>query len=315
MILCTSESLLDENIKKIEFETKTKVIQKKISFLSEIEKYQIQCILTYGNYDDLITAEDLEQLPNVKWIQSMSSGTEQLPYEIIAKKNICVTSAKGVHAIPISEYVMATMLYFAKKIEKFQSLKKSTTWDISIEMFELYEKNLGVLGTGHIGQEIANKARHFGMNVLGMNRTGYEVEGFQKVYSLNQITDMLPHCDYICSVLPSNVDTRDLINRKTINLMKDGVIFINVGRGDLVVEEDIVDALQTRKISGAALDVFRDEPLESAHPLWFMDNVIITPHASAQTNMFINRFLGIFLHNYFHFRSGDFSKMINRINS
>ncbi|WP_440969672.1 hypothetical protein ACSS6N_15245 [Peribacillus frigoritolerans] len=93
MILCTSESLLDENIKKIEFETKTKVIQKKISFLSKIEKYQIQCILTYGNYDDLITAEDLEQLPNVKWIQSMSSGTEQLRMKLLLK-NICVTSAK-----------------------------------------------------------------------------------------------------------------------------------------------------------------------------------------------------------------------------
>lgn len=313
MILCTSSDLLKEQIQRIKEETQKDVIQNKITLLSEAEKHQVECVLTYGNFDDAITAEELEQLPNVKWIQTMSSGTEQLPYNAIKKKNIQVTSAKGVHAISISEYVMTAMLHFAKKIEKFQALKKSKLWNDSIEMFELHDKTLCILGTGHIGHEIASKAKAFGMNVLGVNRSGYHAEGFDRVYPLHQIVDIFPQCDYICSALPSARETRDLIKKETIGLMKDGVVFINVGRGDLVVEEDLIDALQTGKIRGAALDVFRSEPLEGGHPFWSADNLIITPHASYKTNRHINRVLTIFLANYVCFKSGNFIDMINRI--
>ncbi|WP_049662081.1 D-2-hydroxyacid dehydrogenase [Bacillus sp. FJAT-27231] len=314
MILCTSSDLLKEQLQRIREETQKNVVQNKIILLSEAEKQQVECILTYGNFDDAITAEELEQLPNVKWIQTMSSGTEQLPHNMIEKKNIHVTSAKGVHAISISEYVLGAMLHFAKKIEKFQVLKKNKVWADSEEMFELHGKTMCVLGTGHIGQEIARKTKVFGMNILGVNRSGNHVEGFDEIYSLHQIAEIFPQCDYICSALPSTIETRDLIKKETIDFMKDGVVFINVGRGDLIVEEDFIQALQAGKIGGAALDVFKSEPLEYGHPLWSTDNLIITPHASYKTNRYIHRVLAIFLANYNYFKYGDFEGMINKIN-
>lgn len=313
MILCTSDEVNSEGVKRLMDETKEEVVQGEILSIPEEIRNQVKILLTYGNYHDSITEQDLGSLPNLKWIQVMSSGTEQLPLEFIASRNLVLTSARGVHALPISEYVFAMILFFAKKIEKYQYLKQRMVWNYSEEMIELYGKTIGILGTGSIGRAIAEKAHAFGMVPIGVNRNGRDLEGFEKVYSFEQLEACLPQCDYLCAALPSTSQTGNLINAERIALMKEGVIFINVGRGDLIVEKDFIQAMQSGKIAGAALDVFRDEPLEYDHSLWHLENLVITPHASAKTNMYTQRVLDIFIKNYFHFKNELFDKMINRV--
>ncbi len=313
MVLCTSVDVNEEHIKQLRAKTAEEVVQGRIFSIPTDVKNQIEIIITFGNYDDSISVAELSQLPNLKWIQAMSSGIEQLPTEWIRNNGIILTSSRGVHAIPISEYVLCMLLYSAKRIAKFHYLQSNMVWGSGEEMYELYGKTIGVLGTGSIGREIAKKVKAFGMLTLGLNRDGRPIQGFDRVYSLNQLHELIPQCDYICSALPSTPNTRNLISAKQIAQMKDGILFINVGRGDLVVEEDLIEALQTRKIRAAALDVFRDEPLSYEHPLWQQENLMITPHVSSKTNMYISRVLDIFMENYCCFKTNQISEMMNRV--
>lgn len=313
MIICTHDDVTDEHAKEIAAKTGKEVTIGKIATLSDQHKEQAEILITYGNYDDSVFAEELAQLPRLKWVQALSAGTEQLPLAYMEKHGILLTSAKGVHAIPISEYVLGMVLHFAKKVDKFQFLKQRMVWGQSEEMFEVHGKTIGILGTGSIGSEIALKARAFGMKPMGVNSNGRSVDGFDQVYALRELDQLLPLCDYVCAVLPSSPETRDLIDARRIALMKDGGVFINVGRGDLVVEEDLYEALRTSKLRGAALDVFRDEPLPYHHSLWQLENLIITPHASAKTNMYVTRALDIFLQNYNLFQAGQQEGLINQV--
>jgi phosphoglycerate dehydrogenase-like enzyme len=284
-----------------------------IESLPEDIKKQTNIILTYGNYEDKLSEEDLRELPNLKWIQVLSSGTEQLPVSYLMQENILVTSVRGIHSIPISEYVFGMMLYFSKKINEFNIQKKEKNWAATIELIELYGKTVGILGTGHIGKEVAKKAKSFGMKTVGVNRSGGEIKNFDQIYTIENLSDVIGDFDYICSVLPSNSWSQGLVNRSLINRMKDGVTFINVGRGDLIVESDFLEALQTQKIRWAALDVFNEEPLDRKHPFWMVENLVMTPHASSITNMYLVRSLDIFFKNYKYFIDNDINSIINRL--
>jgi phosphoglycerate dehydrogenase-like enzyme len=317
LILCTAHEVTEEQLQKIKKETQEDVVQGKISSLSTDMKHQIEIVLTFGHYHDAISSEDLEQLPNLRWIQVMSSGIEQLPFDAMAKKDLLLTSAKGVHAIPISEYVLGMMLYFAKNIRWYTHLQKKKIWEhaeqISEQMTEISGKTIAILGTGSIGSEIARKTKGLGMRTFGFNRSGHSANGFDRVYPLREIDEVLPACDYVCAALPSTQETKNLIHAKRISLMKDGVVFINVGRGDVIVENDLVEALRMGKIAFAALDVFQEEPLPVNHPFWKIDNLVITPHVSSYTNWYMPRTLDIFFANYRYYQERRFEEMVNRI--
>lgn len=313
MIVCTTPDLSDGLRENISAETQLCVIQKKISKLDANEKKKTEILITYGNYGDAVSVEELAQLPNLRWIHVLSSGTEQLPANYIKKQSIIVTSSKGIHAIPISEYVITALLYFAKRIPDFRQCQKSMQWSYTVEMLEIHERTLVILGTGYIGAAIARKAKALGMEVVGVNRSGRGSDAFDRVVKLEQIREVLPDCDYLCSALPSTKETTDLIDHQMILHMKEGVVFINVGRGDLVVEEDLIQALKEGKIAGVALDVFKKEPLEDSHPFWQMDNVLVTPHASARTNRYMERALSIFLDNFHHLEDGISGNLVNKV--
>lgn len=312
LILCTTDALQPFS-EEIGEKTRQPVAVRRIERLPEERRDQVRIVITFGNYDDSVSSEELRSLPRLEWIQVISSGIEQLPLEYLSERGILVTTARGIHRIPMSEYVFSALLYFAKKIPAYARLKRDKTWGRFETMEELYGKTIGILGTGQIGGEIAYKAKAFGMTTLGVNRSGRLVQHFDRIYPLSEWEHILPLCDYVCGILPSAPETKQLINRRTIEQMKDGVIFINVGRGDLVVEQDLVEALERGKIAGAALDVFAQEPLDRRHPLWELDNVIITPHASAKTPMYVPRSLDIFYRNYALFRQGRTHDMINLV--
>lgn len=240
-----------------------------------------------------------------------SAGIEKLPFTELEKRKIAVTNSKGVHAIPMAEYCLAMMLQISRQTKALIENEKKHEWSKRVKMEELYEKTVFILGTGAIGSAVAKLSQAFGMRVLGLNRDGRDVEQFDKIYAVEDMSLAIQTADFIISVLPSTEQTKGLINYRTFNIMKNNAIFINIGRGDAVIEKDLIRALDEKLISHAVLDVFDEEPLSNDHPFWEMNNVTITPHISGITENYLPRAMRIFDSNLEFFSKGNLTSMKN----
>ncbi|WP_445488666.1 D-2-hydroxyacid dehydrogenase [Niallia sp. 03133] len=227
--------------------------------------------------------EKLMENRNVKWIQSWSAGVNSLPLDELAAKDIRVTSANGVHSFPISETVFALMLSLTRNIHTYVKNQQQKIWDDKELTLEIHEKTIGIIGVGAIGQETAKIAKAFGMKVIGVRHSGKEADFVDEMYKQSDLNTILPLCDYIVVTLPLTEETYHLFQKEQFSRMKDTAFFINIGRGEIVKEEDLAAALTNGEILGAGLDVFETEPLQKESPLWEMENVIITPHTSGST--------------------------------
>jgi phosphoglycerate dehydrogenase-like enzyme len=154
---------------------------------------------------------------------------------------------------------------------------------------EIHEKTIGIIGVGAIGKETAKIAKAFGMKVLGLRHSGKAEEYVDEMYTSNQLDLLLPKCDYVVVTLPLTKETFHLFGAEQFKQMKTSAYFINIGRGEIVNEEDLVMALKDGEIAGAGLDVFEKEPLSVDSPLWGMENVIITPHTAGSTEHYNKR--------------------------
>jgi phosphoglycerate dehydrogenase-like enzyme len=253
----------------------------------------------------------------LKWLQTWSAGVNSLPLETLASKNVTVTSANGVHAYPISETIFALMLGLTRKIHTYVKNQQERKWHHSGMKLEMHEKTVGIIGVGTIGKEAAKIAKAFGMKVLGVRHSGKQQEFVDEMYTTNQLDEILPNCDYVVVTLPLTKETNRLFGSKQFELMKSSAFFINIGRGEIVVEGDLIAALQEGTIAGAGLDVFEQEPLAVDSPLWELENVIITPHTSGSTEHYNQRVIeNILIPNLRNYISGtqpsvnlvDFSK-------
>ena len=164
------------------------------------------------------------------------------------------------------------------------------------------EITLGIIGLGSIGRHLAKTARHFGIRVTGLNRTGQACENIENVYTADDCADFFAEPDYIVLTLPDTARTKHFIDADKLEMMRPSAVLMNVGRGSTVNEQDLLDALRQGSIGGAVLDVFEDEPLASASPLWKLPNVYITPHIAA--NSFPADIAAIFIENYHRFIKG-----------
>ena len=220
---------------------------------------------------------ELDDFSNLKWVQSSSAGINHFPIEQFQSNGIMLTSANGVHAYPISETIFAYILGLTRKIHTYVKNQQSKVWHHSNMKMEIHEKTIGIIGVGAIGKETAKIAKAFGMKVLGVRPLRKAVEYVDEMFTPDRLEELLPMCDYVVLTLPLTNETYQLFTAREFQLMKPTAFFINIGRGKLVMEEDIIAALQAGEIAGAGLDVFEKEPLSGDSPLWEMDNVIITP--------------------------------------
>ncbi|GGH87511.1 phosphoglycerate dehydrogenase-like enzyme [Pullulanibacillus pueri] len=290
----------------LEAQLQAKFPQVRFAFFSSIDRVtshlsEADVLLTYG--EDL-TAEHIEQATDLKWIMVISAGLEKMPFEAIKKKGILVTNARGIHSIPMAEYTMATMLQFAKNMKQWHENQKAHCWDRSVEMTELAHKVITIIGPGAIGSEIARLAKAFRMTVYGISRSGQSVENVDQMFTMENIEKVLPLSDVVISVLPQTKETEQLITGKYFSLMPSTALFINIGRGKTVRQRDLLEALQSKTIAGAVLDVFEEEPLDPNHPFWEMDNVTLTPHFSSATAGYQPRSIDIFEKNLEVFLEG-----------
>ncbi|WP_458119771.1 D-2-hydroxyacid dehydrogenase [Paenibacillus sp. Z6-24] len=245
-----------------------------------------------------------DQCP-VKWIQTWSAGVDKMPMEQLEQKQVLLTSANGVHTIPISEQIFAYMLAFSRNLYRAVRNQEKHAWDESGTFTELHGKTIVIVGVGNIGAGTARLAKAFGMRTIGVRRSGKEQDGIDRMYTMEQLDEALRDGDYIVNILPLTGETEKLFNQERFAVMKNSSIFINVGRGPTVDTDALVDALQSSRIAGAGLDVFEPEPLPEEHPLWDMEQVIITPHIAGSNEHYTDRVIDIFVENLKAYQAGQ----------
>lgn len=268
-----------------------------------------EILITYG--EDL-TPEIIEQCTNLKWIHVISAGLELMPFPAIAERNILVTNARGIHKGPMAEYTLGMILMFSRRFVELYQNQMKQTWDRSIRIDELAGQTLGVIGAGSIGSEIAIRAKAFGMKTIGVATRAREQAGFDRVLDRSGLDELLSTSDYVVVITPLTEATRGMIGEREIGLMKPNAVLINIARGLVVDEQALLTALQEKKIRGAGLDVFVEEPLAADHPFWSLENCVVTPHLSSRSPKYMERAQEIFRDNLSVYLNGQ-GEMINVI--
>lgn len=238
---------------------------------------------------------------NVVWMQSVFAGVDAMMQPSLSKDYI-LTNVKDTYGDAMAEFVFGYILMFEKEILENLGFQREKVWN-QRPFGTLKEKTIGIMGAGSIGKEIAKISNAFGAKTIGFKNCREEVEFFDEVYGKEDIKHFLAESDYVVMVLPKTVETDDIMNEKTLEMMKKSAVLINVGRGNAVNENDLVNALKSGVISKAVLDVFKEEPLSRESELWSLPNVFITPHVSGYT--LSERIFEIFEENYRRFIEGE----------
>ena len=254
------------------------------------------CNIVLG--DPPLISEVLTFADRLEWVQSGWAGVDQLCRPGL-RRDYVLTNAKGIFGSLISEYVMTYLFAFERRVFSMRSNQMKRHWK-PLSYRRAKDITLGIIGLGSIGRELALTARHFGIRVIGLNRSGKPCEAVEEVYTVNELKAFLKEPDYVVLTLPATRQTNNFINFEALRMMKSSAVLINVGRGNSLNEADLVSALSEGVISGAVLDVFEDEPLVPESPLWQMPNVYITPHMAATS--FPEDIAEIFIENYRRFR-------------
>ena len=248
----------------------------------------------------------IKDLPYLKWVQVAIAGVDWiLDDPDIANSDVAITNASGVHAIPVSEHVLALMLCFCRNMNVHFKDQVNRRWQRLPEYRELSGSTIGIIGIGKIGEKIAESVKALGMMVLGLRRNpGRTSSCVDRMFGPGQLLEMLRECDWVVISAAATKETGGMIGALEFNAMKKSACIINIARGALIREDELIKALREGRIAGAGLDVFEKEPLEESSPLWELPNVIITPHAAAGTPYYVDRLVDIFCENIKRYYSG-----------
>ena len=222
--------------------------------------------------------------PRLRWVQaSMAGAGEVAEIAGLQDTDVVVTTASGVYSGPLAEFAMMALLQHVKGLNRLRRDKAEKRWR-EAHTDTLYGKTLCIVGMGNIGRAVAARARPFGMRVVGVKRAvrkDDEAWGYaDELYATRNLRSALRKADYVVVTLPGTPETHRLLGAKAISAIKPGAYFVNVGRGKTVDEKTLVEALKSGQLSGAALDVFEEEPLPEGSPLWELPNVILSPHST-----------------------------------
>jgi phosphoglycerate dehydrogenase-like enzyme len=245
--------------------------------------------------------------PKVRWLHTASAGVDHvLTPAVKAKPGLTVTDSGPTFEIAISEFVLAWMLLVARRLPELMARQKEHRWE-SVVQQELYGQTVGIIGLGPIGLGIAARAKAFGMKTLGLRRSQKPAANVDETLTgPDGLSRLLTESDYIVLAAALTGETKALLGPTQIAQMKPSAWLINIARGGLVDEPALIDALQSKKIAGACLDVFAQEPLPADSPLWDMPNVHIAPHnSSGQTAGLEARQKALFIENLRRFASGE----------
>ncbi|MTD58187.1 D-2-hydroxyacid dehydrogenase [Amycolatopsis pithecellobii] len=234
----------------------------------------------------------------IRWVHIASAGVDPVMFPELRDSEVILTNSRGVFDSSIAEYVLGVVIAFAKDLSRSLDLQRERRWQHR-ESERVAGRRALVVGTGPIGRAIARLLRAAGMPVSGMGRRARDDDpDFGTVYASADLVRVLPEFDYVIAVAPLTEQTKGLFDGAAFAAMKPTARFVNVGRGELVVTSDLVQALRDGRIAGAALDVFETEPLPSDHPLWTLPNVLVSPHMSGDFAGWRNTLVEVFADNF-----------------
>ena len=229
-----------------------------------------------GRPDFLLPLLDTE--PPVQWLQSTWAGVTPLAHHSF--RDYQLTGVKDVFGQQMAEYVLTHLLAFESKLAARIQSQSSKLWDDSLSG-TIQDKTIGIMGTGSIGSAVAQTCVQLGMHAIGFNTSGLQVAPFKTVFATDELAAFLESCDYVIGILPDLEATTDLLDAAAFASMKDTALLINVGRGNLIDDKALVQALKQEQIAAAVLDVFKQEPLPASSPLWAAPRLTITGHIAA----------------------------------
>ena len=221
----------------------------------------------------------LSSASQLKWVQSSWAGVDRLCHPDL-RQDYVLTGVKGIFGGLITEYVMTYLFALERRIFDMRADQLQKRWQPRPYRLAR-DMTLGIVGLGSIGQHIARTAQSYGLRVTGLNRSGKTCDGVEEVFTPESREQFFAQSDYVVLTLPDTPQSRHFINAETLAMMKSSATLINVGRGSIVNEPDLVTALQQGQIAAAVLDVFETEPLPKDSLLWSLPNVYVTPHFAA----------------------------------
>jgi phosphoglycerate dehydrogenase-like enzyme len=219
----------------------------------------------------------LPAMPKLRWAQSMTAGVEGWIALPDLPVNLVLTCARGTHRESMPENIIGALFYVAKPYAAAVENQKRGNWVQSVAQ-PLTGKTLGILGLGAIGQEVARIAAALGLRVIGTRRRPEPMANVAEVLPADRTPDVLAQSDFLLLLLPATPETDNFMNSARLAMMKPSAWLLNFGRGHLIKDDDLVAAVKARKIAGAMLDVFRQEPLPADHPFWTTEGIIVLPH-------------------------------------
>jgi phosphoglycerate dehydrogenase-like enzyme len=220
----------------------------------------------------------LPQMPRLRWIHAMGAGVDGDLAPEVVQSDVVLTRTRGLHLIPVSEWVMMLLLAASKRLPELVLAQQRHEWCKVDVPSSLVGRTIGIVGYGEIGQAVAQRARGFGFRVIGTRRRPKPAPELDALYPLDQLDRLLGEADYVVLATPLTPETRGMIGEPQLRAMRRGAWLINIGRGEVIQDDALIHALREGWIAGAALDVFEQEPLPPDHPLWDAPNIIITPH-------------------------------------
>ena len=241
----------------------------------------------YGipDVDPAALRRTVEANPRLRWVQTMAAGgggqVKAADLSAGDLGRVTFTTSAGVHGGPLAEFALFGLFAGAKSLPRLQAQQRAHVWSERWEMSQISESSILVLGLGGIGQEVARMAKALGAHVIGTSRHGTPVENVDELVHPDSLLDVVSRVDGIVVTLPGTEATTKLLSAELLAAVKPGVTIVSVGRGTVIDEDALIDALADNRVGFAALDVFAVEPLEASSPLWDMPNVVISPHTAA----------------------------------
>lgn len=247
--------------------------------------------------------------PNLRWLHTPMTSVTELLIPEVCQRPILVTNSAGVLARSVAEFAMMSILCHAKRASELLTAQRETRWHADLTLDDLDGKTILILGLGHIGRAIAQRANAFNMRVLGCRRHPQPTEGVTQVLGPEKWRSVVSESDYIVIAVPLTPVTRGMFDRAALNTMKREAYLVNIARGGLVDELALLETLQDGRIAGAALDTFVREPLPGEHPFWSCPNLFVTPHISWSSPTAREHMLSLFLENLRRYTAGE--EMLN----
>jgi phosphoglycerate dehydrogenase-like enzyme len=252
--------------------------------------------------------EVLAMAPAARWVHTRSAGLDDLLFPELAAHPAVLTNASGVFSASLGEWVLGAILYFAKDFRRLLRNQAAGVWE-QFDVPFIEGQTVGIVGFGDIGRSVAARVRAMGMRVLALKRhappAGQVDPLAERIYPAGGCPEMLAQCDFVVVAMPLTPETRGLIGAAELAAMKPEAVLVNVGRGPVVDEAALVQALSAGALKGAALDVFEQEPLPTGHAFYRLENVLLSPHSADHTPDWLERAMRQFLDQFQRFRKGE----------